>query len=197
MGGKEANTKRLLRVTAGNLTHSHLYVNGHYDFLPPDCIGGPKRSDSRSRGIEVFLDGLNETVTTDIGSDAKTKKPRGFLRGRGWVRRFYEHHRVKPGTVLALERLSERKYRLSVQPDDEPSPPAFEAAEFFAGIGLVRLALERQGWRVTFANDIDPDKAEMYRHNWPKDDHLVVGDIHTLKADNVPTCDLFGLLPRC
>ena len=30
------------------------------------------------------------------------------------------------------------------------------AAEFFAGIGLVRLALERHNFRVVFANDIDP-----------------------------------------
>jgi DNA (cytosine-5)-methyltransferase 1 len=66
-----------------------------------------------------------------------------------------------------------------------------ECAEFFAGIGLVRLALERQGWRVIFANDIDPKKAEMYRHNWPNDDHLEVGDIHALKADELPTCTLF------
>ncbi len=66
-----------------------------------------------------------------------------------------------------------------------------ECAEFFAGIGLVRLALERQGWRVVFANDIDPKKAEMYRHNWPNDDHLEVGDIHALKADEVPSCTLF------
>lgn len=65
------------------------------------------------------------------------------------------------------------------------------AAEFFAGIGLVRLALEFAGWRVDFANDIDPDKAEMYRHNWPKDDHLIVGDIHRLNADELPTVDLF------
>ncbi|MFA7236588.1 MAG: DNA (cytosine-5-)-methyltransferase [Phycisphaeraceae bacterium] len=64
-------------------------------------------------------------------------------------------------------------------------------AEFFAGIGLVRLALERQNWRVVFANDIDPDKAEMYRHNWPTDDHLHVGDIHHLSADRIPACDLF------
>jgi DNA (cytosine-5)-methyltransferase 1 len=64
-------------------------------------------------------------------------------------------------------------------------------AEFFAGIGLVRLALERQGWQVAFANDIDPKKAEMYQANWPKDDHLNVGDIHALNADDLPTCDLF------
>ena len=73
----------------------------------------------------------------------------------------------------------------------------FTAAEFFAGIGLVRLALERQGWRVVFANDIDPDKAEMYRHNWPKDDHLVVEDIHRLDVDDIPTCDLFSASFPC
>lgn len=65
------------------------------------------------------------------------------------------------------------------------------AAEFFSGIGLVRLALERQDWRVIFANDIDPNKAEMYRQNWPKNDHLVIGDIHKLSAQDIPTCDLF------
>jgi DNA (cytosine-5)-methyltransferase 1 len=31
----------------------------------------------------------------------------------------------------------------------------------------------------------------MYRQNWPNDDHLVVGDIHALKADELPTCTLF------
>lgn len=67
----------------------------------------------------------------------------------------------------------------------------FVAAEFFAGIGLVRLALENQGWSVGFANDIDPNKAMMYRHNWPGDDHLQVGDIHELAADRIPSCHLF------
>jgi DNA (cytosine-5)-methyltransferase 1 len=64
------------------------------------------------------------------------------------------------------------------------------AAEFFAGIGLVRLALESQGWRVTFANDIDPDKQEMYEANFGPD-HFVLGDIHKLKADDIPPCTLF------
>ena len=36
-------------------------------------------------------------------------------------------------------------------------------AEFFAGIGLVREAVEPLGWHCVFANDIAPDKAEMYR----------------------------------
>ena len=186
--GRKTEQRRLLHVTAGNLRHWHVYVNGHYDFFPPDCIGGAKRSVD-CRTIDIHLDGLNQTVTTDIGRDAKTGKPRGFFRARGWVRRFYEHHSVTPGTFLVLERLSERTYRLSVQASNESVP--LECAEFFAGIGLVRLALEHQGWRVVFANDIDPKKAEMYRHNWPNGDHLAVGDIHAIRADDVPSCALF------
>jgi DNA (cytosine-5)-methyltransferase 1 len=176
-------------VTAGNLRQNHLYVNKLHDFLPKDVVGAASRKNSRSGTVEIHLDGLNETVTTDIGSDARTGKPRNFLRGRGWVRRFFEHHRVAPGTLLAFEKLAERKYRLSVQLGGQERRP--RVAEFFAGIGLVRLALERQGWQVVFANDIDPDKAEMYRHNWPQDDHLVVGDIHKLDVQSIPTCDLF------
>jgi DNA (cytosine-5)-methyltransferase 1 len=66
-----------------------------------------------------------------------------------------------------------------------------EAAEFFAGIGLVRLALEQAGWRVRYANDIDEDKAEIYRHNWPQEEHLHVGDIHAIRATDLPPVDLF------
>lgn len=69
--------------------------------------------------------------------------------------------------------------------------PSLRVAEFFAGIGLVRLALEHQGCRVVFANDIDPAKAEMYRRKWPQDDHLVVEDIQKLSTDQIPPCHLF------
>ena len=61
--------------------------------------------------------------------------------------------------------------------------PAF--AEFFAGIGLVRLALEQAGWRCVFANDIDPKKATIYRQNFPADE-LVVSDIFTLDIADIP-----------
>lgn len=68
---------------------------------------------------------------------------------------------------------------------------SYTFAEFFAGIGLVRLALERQGWMALFANDIDADKAEMYAHNWPQDPHFCLADVHALEADRLPTVDLF------
>ncbi len=72
----------------------------------------------------------------------------------------------------------------------KPRRPSLRAAEFFAGIGLVRLALEQHRWEVVFANDIDPDKLEMYEANFGRD-HFKLGDIHKLSADDIPQCDLF------
>ncbi len=183
--------QRTLQVTEGNLRHSHLYVAGHFDFFPKSAFGGAKRAANGNGTLEIFLAGLNETVTTDIGTDAKSGKPRGFLRGRGWVRRFFQFHEVKPGTLLSLEKMTETKYRLSLFDRNPILQSPFRAAEFFAGIGLVRLALERRGWEVAFSNDIDANKAAMYRHNWPDDDHLRVGDIHLLDPNEIPRCDLF------
>jgi hypothetical protein len=182
--------KRLLVVTPGNVRQNHLYIRGHYDFFPSDCIQPSKNGKAADdRHLEIYLDGLDELVKTEIATDARTGKPRGIFRERSWVRRFFEHHKISAGSKLAIERLGGRRYRLSVE-GDNGNGPAFTAAEFFSGIGLVRLALERQGWRVVFANDIDQEKAEMYRHNWPNDNHLVVRDIHLLKADEIPDCDL-------
>ncbi len=58
-------------------------------------------------------------------------------------------------------------------------------AEFFAGIGLVREAIEPLGWDCVFANDIAPAKAEMYTARFGRD-HLNVGDIHDLKLSEIP-----------
>jgi len=63
------------------------------------------------------------------------------------------------------------------------------AAEFFAGIGLVRMALERAGWTVKLANDIDEKKAELYRANFPARD-FCLGDIRDIHADDMPTVQL-------
>ena len=59
--------------------------------------------------------------------------------------------------------------------------------EFFAGIGLMRMGLERQGWSVVFANDLDPDKHEIYGHNFSDaNDHFELEDIHKLDAADLP-----------
>ena len=59
-----------------------------------------------------------------------------------------------------------------------PVSPKRTFAEFFAGVGLMRIGLERQGWKIAFANDICPDKYEMYAaHFEDADDHFIVEDI--------------------
>ncbi len=63
-------------------------------------------------------------------------------------------------------------------------------AEFFAGIGLMRIGLERAGWSVAFANDIDEDKWRMYREHFGDTGEFVVGDVHQLDAAKVPSVAL-------
>jgi DNA (cytosine-5)-methyltransferase 1 len=63
-------------------------------------------------------------------------------------------------------------------------------AEFFAGIGLMRIGLENAGWQTVFANDIDEDKWQMYRDQFGDTGEFIVRDIHELKISEVPTVAL-------
>jgi DNA (cytosine-5)-methyltransferase 1 len=63
-------------------------------------------------------------------------------------------------------------------------------AEFFAGIGLMRLGLEQARWKAVFANDIDEKKWDMYRHHFGNTCEFHLGDIHKLDAASVPDIDL-------
>ena len=58
-------------------------------------------------------------------------------------------------------------------------------AEFFAGIGLVRKAIEPLGWECAFANDISPKKAELYELAYGGE-HLVVDNINNLHESQLP-----------
>ena len=69
--------------------------------------------------------------------------------------------------------------------------PAKRCAEFFAGIGLMRLGLEAQGWSIAYANDMDPRKYEMYQtHFGDAEEHYHLDDIHKVSPGSVPTVAL-------
>jgi DNA (cytosine-5)-methyltransferase 1 len=70
-----------------------------------------------------------------------------------------------------------------------PNKPdrAFTVAEFFAGIGLMRLGLDQAGWTTVFANDIDEKKQQMYAHHFGSSPEFILGDIHALEASGVPS----------
>ena len=65
-----------------------------------------------------------------------------------------------------------------------------KVAEFFAGIGLMRMGLEKAGWDVAFANDIDEDKRQMYFDHFGASKEFVLGDIHKLDAKKLPNIAL-------
>lgn len=64
-------------------------------------------------------------------------------------------------------------------------------AEFFAGIGLMRMGLEQAGWQIEFANDIDPMKERLYNaHFQDEHTHFSLGDIHQIQENNIPDVTL-------
>jgi len=69
-----------------------------------------------------------------------------------------------------------------------PAPGQPTAAEFFAGIGLVRLGLEPAGFDVTWSNDIEPAKQAMYQaHFRDQGGHqYVLGDVGAVRGTDLP-----------
>lgn len=87
---------------------------------------------------------------------------------------------------LILQALSK-----SVSPSPASCVANRHAAEFFAGIGLARMALEDAGWHVRFANDNAEDKILFYKENLGPDGTAPdVRDIHQVPAADVPTVAL-------
>lgn len=66
-------------------------------------------------------------------------------------------------------------------------------AEFFAGIGLVRMGLERAGFDVLWSNDIEPDKRDLYTKQFgagdaavPEEHTFKLGDVGDVSASDMP-----------
>ncbi len=213
MSGTVAERKRLIRVTAGNLRNSHIYITGHWDFFPQDCFGDANLvSGHPGRPIAIRLDGMRRTIETDIATDAKTGKPRREFRARTWVREFFERHNIRPGDVLALERIGEREYRLypfhtgSDRDSDwhrfleEPLTASTPTVlELFAGCGGLALGFKRAGFQTVLAVEWDADACESLRANiTERVAQCAVEDIERFpKADVVaggPPCQGFSNL---
>ena len=71
----------------------------------------------------------------------------------------------------------------------EPMGKRMRAAEFFAGIGLVRAGLEQADIDVIWANDIEPVKRAVYAANFDASDY-VLDDICNVRGASVPAVDI-------
>ncbi len=64
-------------------------------------------------------------------------------------------------------------------------------AEYFAGIGLVRLGLEQAGWQVVYANDFNVSKHQMYSSYFiDEESHYSIEDIFNLNPSQIPPTTL-------
>ncbi len=75
-----------------------------------------------------------------------------------------------------------------VNPSDGQSRKP-RVAEFFAGIGLVRMGLEEAGFEVVFANDVDAKKRDLYALNFGGAE-FALADIRSIRGSDVPDVDL-------
>jgi DNA (cytosine-5)-methyltransferase 1 len=85
-------------------------------------------------------------------------------------------------------------------PDRSAAGSDWRFAEFFAGIGLMRLGLEHADvrWRFAFANDFDPRKRRMYIENFQCADHDINGaDVRSLSGDLIPDIHLAAACFPC
>lgn len=62
------------------------------------------------------------------------------------------------------------------------------AADFFAGIGGLRMGFERAGFKIVYANDIDKNACETYEQNFGAIDCKNIKDVDT---DKLPDFDVF------
>ena len=126
-------------------------------------------------------------IRRNMDRDARTT---ASLLEEGWtVLRLWESE-IKDDLAGSVETVVDVS-RNGAEPSNLALLPQRTVAEFFAGIGLVRLGLERQGWSVKYANDIAPQKEEMYTAHFGTDaECLHVGDIHEVDAKNLPTVTL-------
>jgi hypothetical protein len=104
----DANTSVCLDVSDGSLKHSYLIVSPYKDFFPNEAYGGSSERDGLGKPMTFHVEGLPGPIETDIAADKM------FFRKRGWLRDFYEMHRLKPGDQVQFEKISE--YTFKVRP---------------------------------------------------------------------------------
>jgi DNA (cytosine-5)-methyltransferase 1 len=166
-------SKRLAIFVDGDFWHGHQYKVRGFDSLQSQLAD--------VNNADYWTEKISRNVSRDFKNTAQ-------LLDSGWrVLRFWESDiRKLPDkcveiTLESIEKGTERAAFSAL--------PHRTAVELFAGIGLVRLALQRSDWRTVFANDNDPQKFAMYSANFGIEG-FDPRSIHDLVPKDIPTCAL-------
>lgn len=83
MSGDVSDRKRLVTITGGNLRNNHIYISGHHDFFGEECYGSSSQGKKAKQLLTLVVEGLSETIETDIAMNGSNGSPRNFFRKRG------------------------------------------------------------------------------------------------------------------
>jgi DNA (cytosine-5)-methyltransferase 1 len=124
------------------------------------------------------------------GNQLRDNKVSYDLLGSGWIVIRLWESQIETDLATCINRILE-------QINDTPANqivsrlPEKTFLEFFAGIGLMRMGLEKYGWKTLFANDFDQEKIKMYKGHYVDDTTtLSSADIHLLPANDLPSATL-------
>lgn len=206
MSGDVSKKKRLISITAGNIRNDHIYISGHHDFFPKECYGKSGSKIGVGKHLTLLLDGLDETVETDISTNGTNGKPRNFFRKRSWVGKFFKHHDIYEGDVIAIEKIT--KYKYKVYPFEsknirdgceiplhwpKPSPNKLKVIDLFAGCGGFSYGLKKAGFENLLSVEWDKSCCETFEVNInPRILNCAIQEIETF-----PEADLLVGGPPC
>ena len=94
-----------IELTQGNINNNHLYLSSIIDFFPPESIGGSNEADLAHRVLEIHSS-VASPVRTDIAGDKK------IFRRRGWVRDFFEAHKLEAGDWVVIDKTGKDRYHV-------------------------------------------------------------------------------------
>lgn len=167
-------SKKLAIFIDGDLWHGHQYsLRGHTSL---------QAQFAQVHNSEYWSAKLAKNVDRDFKNTA-------LLLESGWqVLRFWEsdiHENANKCVTITLAAITNARKSCGAYSELARRT----VTELFAGIGLVRHALQFENWRVVFANDNDPDKFDIYAQNFGDlhFDQRSVADIH---ASELPSAAL-------
>ena len=168
-------SKRLAIFVDGDFWHGNQWRKRNLSALEEQFQGTSSK--------DYWLKKIRRNMSRDCAATAS-------LLAEGWtVLRFWESE-VKKNLGNCVDLVLEAAMK-GAETNPFSLVPQKTFAEFFAGIGLMRMGLEQQGWIISFANDIDPQKYEMYKAQFnDADEHFVQGDVHKIPADSMPAVTL-------
>jgi len=166
-------SKKLAIFVDGDFWHGHQYKLRGFESLQSQL--------SEVNNAVYWTEKISRNASRDFKNTAA-------LLELGWrVLRFWESDIRKSPDKCVKVTLE------SIENGDERAAfsalPHRTAVELFAGIGLVRLALQRSDWRTVFANDNDPQKFAMYSANFGVEG-FDPRSIHDLAPKDIPACGL-------